>query len=66
MRLATARFVISTIQRKFVYFFVFCFPKVPRSILQGSFCEASLTSYTNAVTLRTALRDRSSRVENEP
>jgi len=33
MLLATARFVITTIQRKFVYFYVFFFPKVPRSIL---------------------------------
>jgi len=32
MLLATARFVITTIQRKFLYFFVFFFPKVPRSI----------------------------------
>ena len=32
MLLATARFVITTIQRKFLYFFVFSFPKVPRSI----------------------------------
>jgi len=31
MLLATARFVITTIQRKFLYFFVFFFPKVPRS-----------------------------------
>ena len=33
MLLATARFVITTIQRKFLYFFVFFFPKVPRSIV---------------------------------
>ena len=32
MLLATARFVITTIQRKFVYFFVFFFPEVPHSI----------------------------------
>ena len=32
MLLATARFVITTIQRKFLYFFVFFFPKVPRSL----------------------------------
>ena len=32
MLLATARFVITTVQRKFLYFFVFFFPKVPRSI----------------------------------
>jgi len=31
MLLATAQFVITTIQRKLLYFFVF-FPKVPRSV----------------------------------
>jgi len=36
MLLATARFVITTIQRKFLYFFVFFFPKVPRSLLAAS------------------------------
>jgi len=35
MLLATARFVITSIQRKFLYFFVFFFPKVPRSIQDG-------------------------------
>jgi len=36
MLLATARFVITTIQGKFSYFFVFFFPKVPRSIDQAT------------------------------
>jgi len=34
--LATARFVITTIQRKFVYFFVIFFPTVPRSMLSSA------------------------------
>ena len=55
MLLATARFVITTIQRKFLYFFVFFFPKVPRSIGRsfgqgaGGYCQLLAQKMTTHV-----------------
>jgi len=52
MLFATARFVITTIQRKFLYFFVFFFPKVPRSIPTSGislFLNISLLSHVQRV-----------------
>jgi len=58
MLLATARFVITTIQRKCLYFFVFFFPNIPRSILTPLVCAGRLLTGRKAA-WRTAAAPRS-------
>jgi len=58
MLLATARFVITTIQRKFLYF-VFFFPKVPKEVFLPSVVRGMQGRWVGASDLggRPALHD---------